>query len=331
MPADRVLRLAGHWHLADGAVVCWDCMLRHVSLVIATGVLASGCGRSGRAVDAHPGTAAEGAFRVLLFSRTAGYRHDSIPAAIGAFMELQSDGNYQAESSEDPATFTADSLGRFQVVVFLMTTGDVLDADQQAAFEAWINQGGSYLGVHSASDTEYNWPFYGTLVGAYFARHPDIQQATVAIEASDHPAVAGLASPWSRRDEWYDFQSNPRGTVTVLATVDEASYTGGTMGSDHPIVWAHETAAGGRALYTGMGHTTESYAEPAFRQHLLSALRWLGYTEPSRDAGAGICCDADESSAEQGPRRVPPSIAGRPGVRGPTKDRAFFSAADSSE
>ena len=271
-------------------------MLRLVSLVLVTGILASGCGSSGRAVDGAPGTAATGAFRVLLFSRTVGYRHDSIPSAIAALMQLQPDGDYQAEATEDPTVFTLENLGRFQVVVFLLTTGDVLNEAQQAAFEAWVGAGGSYFGVHSASDTEYDWSFYQQLVGAAFAQHPDVQQATVAIEAPGHPAVAGLPSPWRRRDEWYDFRSNPRGTVTVLATVDESSYTGGTMGSDHPIVWAHETASGGRAFYTGMGHTQESYAEPAFRRHLLSALSWLGHLEQPLDAGNGAYDGAVQAS-----------------------------------
>ncbi len=147
-------------------------------------------------------------------------------------------------------------------MVFLLTTGDVLDDDQQAAFEAWIGAGGGYLGVHSAADTEYGWPFYGALMGAYFKAHPAVQSANVDVEVADHPAMAGLASPWMRTDEWYDFQSNPRDAVTVLATVDESSYTGGTMGPDHPIVWAHATTGGGRALYTAMGHTQQSYADP---------------------------------------------------------------------
>ena len=140
-----------------------------------------------------------------------------------------------------------------------MTTGDVLDAAGQTAFETWIAGGGNYVGVHSAADTEYDWPFYGQLVGAYFKQHPAaIQPAAVKIEVTDHPATAGLPSAWMRTDEWYDFQTNPRATVTVLATVDESTYTGGTMGADHPIVWTHTTTGGGRALYTAMGHTMES-------------------------------------------------------------------------
>jgi len=215
-----------------------------------------------------------GAFRVLLFSRTTGFRHDSIPVAIQTLTTLGPANGYLAEASEDPALFTADALARYQVVVFLMTTGDPLDDTAQAAFEAWIGGGGNYVGVHSAADTEYNWPFYGQLVGTYFKQHPAIQPATVSVEVADHPATAGLPSPWMRTDEWYDFQTNPRATTTVLMTVDESTYTGGTMGADHPIAWAHPTGGGGRAIYTAMGHTMESYADPLFQQHLVGAIRW---------------------------------------------------------
>jgi type 1 glutamine amidotransferase len=214
-------------------------------------------------------------FAVLLFSRTVGFRHDSIPAAIAALSDLQTGGGYVVEATEDPTQFTADNLARFEVVVFLLTTGDVLDDQQQAAFEAWIGAGGGYLGVHAAADTEYDWPFYGDLVGAYFKAHPAVQAANVIIEAGNHPATVGFPSPWSHVDEWYDFQVNPRPAVTVLATVDESSYTGGTMGADHPIAWSHATVGGGRALYTAMGHTQASYADPLFRQHLVGALRWV--------------------------------------------------------
>jgi type 1 glutamine amidotransferase len=214
-------------------------------------------------------------FRVLLFSRTAGFRHASIPAAVSALTELGATAGYAAEATEDPAAFSADNLARFKVVVFLLTTGDVLDDAQQAAFEAWIGGGGGYLGVHSAADTEYDWPFYGALVGAYFKAHPTVQRASVIVEAPDRAGAIGLPSPWVRTDEWYDFRTNPRATVDVLATVDEATYTGGMMGADHPIVWSHATAGGGRAFYTAMGHTPESYSDPLFRAHLVGAVRWV--------------------------------------------------------
>jgi type 1 glutamine amidotransferase len=239
-------------------------------------LLASGCSdRSGTGDAAVHFEAGVEPFNVLLFSRTAGYRHDSIPSAIAALSELQAAGGYRVEATEDPARFSPAELARFRVVVFLMTTGDVLDDGQQAAFEDWVGAGGGYLGIHSASDTEYDWPFYGDLVGAYFSRHPDLQQATVHVEDPSHPTMTGLPPVWSRRDEWYDFRTNPRSSAAVLATVDESSYAGGTMGPDHPMVWAHATTGGGRAFYTGMGHTKESYTEPSFRQHLLLALRWV--------------------------------------------------------
>ena len=226
---------------------------------------------AGPAVDGDAGAP----FNVLLFSRTAGYRHESIPTAIAQLKALQATGGYVAEATEDPTEFSPANLARFQVVVFLLTTGDVLDDDQQAAFEAWIGAGGGYVGVHSAADTEYDWPFYGTLMGAYFLSHPAIQQASVDIEVADHPATIGLPSPWVRTDEWYNFQTNPRPNVTVLATVDESTYSGGTMGADHPITWSHPTGGGGRAFYTAMGHTDASYCEPLFRQMLVGALRWV--------------------------------------------------------
>jgi type 1 glutamine amidotransferase len=234
------------------------------------------CGTTKPAQQPPPGcpTPAADTFNVLLFSRTAAVRHDSIPDAVAALQAMQAVGGYRATATENPEAFTTDGLSCYQVVVFLLTTGDVLDDAQQTAFEGWVNAGGGYVGVHSAADTEYDWPFYGELVGAYFRRHPAVQQANVDIEATEHPLVAGLPSPWVRTDEWYDFRANPRPQVTVLATVDESTYTGGTMGADHPITWVHPTTGGGRAFYTAMGHTKESYADPTFQQFLVAALRW---------------------------------------------------------
>jgi type 1 glutamine amidotransferase len=239
-------------------------------------------GSGGGAVgDASAGDAAADApgatpFRVLIFSRTTGFRHDSIPNAIATVSALGAANGYVAEATEDPAAFTVTNLARFHVIVFAQTTGDPLDDAAQTAFEAWLATGGNWVGIHSAADTEYTWPVYEALLGAYFKSHPAIQQATVRIEVANHPATAGLPAAWVRTDEWYDFRTNPRATagMTVLATLDESTYTGGTMGADHPLVWAHTTAGGGRAIYTAMGHTMESYADPLFRQHLAGAIRW---------------------------------------------------------
>ena len=210
-------------------------------------------------------------FAVLVFSKTTGFRHDSIPQGITTIRALGADYDFAVESTEDAARFTDAELGRYRVVVFLNTTGDILDSGQKAAFERFIRSGGGFVGIHSASDTEYRWAWYGRLVGAYFASHPEIQRATVRIEDPDQVSTKDLPRSWERTDEWYNFRSNPRGTVQVLAVLDESTYSGGKMGADHPIVWC-QLIDGGRSWYTGMGHTRESYAEPLFRLHLLGGI-----------------------------------------------------------
>jgi len=210
-------------------------------------------------------------FAVLVFSKTTGFRHDSIPQGIAAIEGLGAEHSFAVDKTEDAARFSDADLARYKAVIFLNTTGDILDPVQKAAFERYIHSGGGFVGIHSASDTEYGWPWYGRLVGAWFASHPQIQRATVQVLDPGHPSMTGLPATWVRTDEWYNFRSNPDGTVDVLATLDEASYSGGGMGADHPIAWCHEVD-GGRSWYTGMGHTKESYAEPLFRLHLLAGI-----------------------------------------------------------
>ncbi|MER7044825.1 ThuA domain-containing protein [Streptomyces jumonjinensis] len=211
--------------------------------------------------------------RVLVFSKTAGYRHDSIPAGIAALEELGRSSNITVDATETAAQFTTGNLARYDAVVFLSTTGDVLNADQQRAFEKYVATGGGYMGVHAAADTEYDWPFYGGLVGAYFSSHPRVQPATVRVEDHTHPATQHLGEEWQRTDEWYDYATNPRDQARVLAALDETTYDGGAMKGDHPIAWC-QTYGGGRSFYTGGGHTKESYAEPDFRKHLLGGVRY---------------------------------------------------------
>ncbi|NNN33309.1 DUF1080 domain-containing protein [Streptomyces sp. S3(2020)] len=209
--------------------------------------------------------------RVLVLSKTAGFRHDSIPDGVAALKQLGGTSGFTVDATEDAGAFTAGNLRRYDAVVFLSTTGDVLDAAQQKAFEGYIRKGGGYVGIHAAADTEYDWAFYGGLAGAYFQSHPAIQPATVVVEDRSHPATSALGQTWNRTDEWYNYRSNPRERAHVLASLDESSYTGGTMSGDHPIAWC-QNYQGGRAFYTGGGHTKESYADPAFRQHLVGGI-----------------------------------------------------------
>jgi type 1 glutamine amidotransferase len=221
--------------------------------------------------------------RILVFTKTAGFRHASIPAAVRAVRELATGtGEIAVDTTEDASVFSDAGLARYDAVVFLMTTGDVLDEGQQRAFERFVRAGHGFVGVHSAADTEYGWPWYGGLVGAHFRSHPQIQRARIDVRTKQHPSTAILPRRWQRTDEWYNFARNPRPEVRVLATIDETSYSPGpgAMGTDHPIAWSHRYQ-GGRAWYTAGGHTDESYSEPSFRRHLLGGIRYaVGFSPP---------------------------------------------------
>jgi cytochrome c len=226
------------------------------------------------------------AFDVLVFSKTAGFRHNAIPDGIAAIQSLGGAHDFSVTATEDASAFNSANLVDYEAVVFLNTTGNVLDAAQQLALEQYIQNGGGWVGIHAAADTEYDWDWYGDLVGAYFKSHPATQPATIVVADQVHPSTASLPQLWTRTDEWYDFRTNPRGNVHVLATVDEGTYTGGTMGFDHPIAWYHDFD-GGRAWYTGLGHTRASYTEPLFLSHLLGGIQYAAGQIPA-DGGATI-------------------------------------------
>ena len=215
----------------------------------------------------------EQAFAVLVFSKTAGFRHDSIPTGTAALKSLGEQHRFTVDATEDATVFVDAGLARYRTVVFLNTTGDVLDSSQQAAFERFIRRGGGFVGIHSATDTEYDWPWYRGLVGTYFLKHPPIQPAVLKVLDAAHPSTRHLPAEWPRTDEWYNFRDDPSARVNVLLRIEESSYSGGSMGSNHPMAWYH-AYDGGKAWYTALGHTIESYREPAFLQHVLGGILW---------------------------------------------------------
>ncbi|GIH16947.1 ThuA domain-containing protein [Rugosimonospora africana] len=220
--------------------------------------------------------------RLLIFSATTGYRHESIPAGVVAMRELGEADGFAVDATEDAAVFTPDNLARYAAMVFMNSSGTLFDDAGRSALRGYVADGGGYLGVHLAAGTEYDWPYYGGLVGAYFDKHPEVQPAGFDVENRSHPATAHLPRRWERVDELYNYRSNPRSDAHVLITLDESSYSGGTMGEDHPITWCHRYE-GGRAFYTGAGHTVESYVEPAFRAVLLGGLRYAAGTAYADD------------------------------------------------
>lgn len=211
-------------------------------------------------------------FAVLVFTRTAAYVHASIPDGVAALRALGGVTGFSVDETSDAGRFTDAGLAPYRAIVFLSTTGDVLNDAQQGAFERWLAAGHGWVGIHSASDTEYDWPWYQSMLGAHFDGHPAIQKAMVRVVDAAHLSTRPLPATIARTDEWYNFNQQPVG-AHLLVTIDESTYQGGSMGATHPMSWMKEFD-GGRVWYTAMGHTSESYAEIPFLEHLRGGILW---------------------------------------------------------
>ncbi len=210
--------------------------------------------------------------RILVFTKTAGFHHSSIPAGVKAIQQLGMENKFDVDTTSDASMFTEDTLKKYSAVVFLSTTGDLLNSNEEADFERYIQAGGGYVGIHAASDAEYDWGWYGRLVGGYFDSHPAQQDAVIKVIDANNEATKHLPATWKRFDEWYNFKKlNP--DVHVLLAIDEKSYQGGTNGDNHPMAWYHDYD-GGRAWYTELGHTDESYSEPNYLKHIAAGIKY---------------------------------------------------------
>lgn len=212
------------------------------------------------------------AVRVLMLTTTAAFRHESIPAAQQAMAGLaRSTGEFSLTATEDMSALAADNLRAYDVVMFALTSGELpLSPAQKAALLEFVMSGRGFIGVHSATDTLYEWPDYGRLIGAYFRDHPWTQQGTIIVEDPAHPAAAGLTDRFSMLEEFYTFQENPRGRVQVLLRLDAAS-VGGT--GDYPLAWVQSFGAG-RVYYNALGHFPETWSDARFQRQLVAAVRW---------------------------------------------------------
>ncbi len=210
--------------------------------------------------------------RVLIFSKTNGFRHSSIPAGIAAIKKLGADNGFDVDATEDSTMFNDNNLKQYAALIFLSPTGKVFGPNEEKALQQYIHNGGGYVGIHAATDCEYTWPWYGELAGAYFKSHPKQQQAKVLVVNKNHPSTSFLPDTWERFDEWYNFK-NLSTSTTVLMKLDETSYTGGENDGNHPIAWYHEFE-GGRAFYTALGHTDASYSEENYLKHILGGIQY---------------------------------------------------------
>ncbi|MGQ8335266.1 ThuA domain-containing protein [Sunxiuqinia sp. A32] len=219
---------------------------------------------------------------VLVFSKTAGFRHNSISNGIKMISDLGQEKAWNVTATEDPSLFTMDFLVNFDVVVFLNPTLDVLTNKQQEAFKTFMETGKGFVGIHASADCEYDWDWYGRLNGAFFRTHPPAQTGTVIFEDFNHPSMdvfKGMET-YTTVDEWYTFKANPRENVHVLARLDETSIKKSNndnnwqMG-DHPIIWYQEFD-GIRSFYTVFGHTPEAFDDKNVRAHIAGAIEWAG-------------------------------------------------------
>lgn len=221
-------------------------------------------------------------FRALLFTKTAGFHHSSIHEGVAAVKELADRHFFRVDWHEDPSLFSDRGLDRYDVIIFLNTTGDILNDDQQAAMERFIQSGKGFVGIHSASDTEYDWEWYTKMVGMMFHIHPKIQTAVLKVENKNFPGMEVMPEKRIWTDEWYEFGSLLSEDLTYLVTVDEETYDpevkwgsveGKGMGDFHPVSWYHDYD-GGRAFYTALGHVSSTFDDPVFRDHLYGAMYW---------------------------------------------------------
>lgn len=210
--------------------------------------------------------------RLLVFSKTAAFYHESIPIGNTALIKLAAENGYAIDTTTNAEWFNDDSLKNYSAVIFLSTTGNVLNHYQEAAFERYIQAGGGFVGIHAASDTEYDWGWFGRLVGGYFKGHPHPQEATFHVVDSLHPATEGLPATFSYNDEWYNFK-DLSSENNVLVTIDEGSYEGGDNGAEHPMVWYHEYD-GGRSFYTALGHSDASFSDPLHLKLILGGIKY---------------------------------------------------------
>jgi type 1 glutamine amidotransferase len=209
---------------------------------------------------------------ILVFYKTGGYYHESIPTGVKAIQELGAKNGFDVDTSTNANKFAEDSLKKYAALVFLSSTGEILTGNQEIAMERYMQAGGGFVGIHAAADAEYDWNWYVKMIGASFKSHPEQQEATLVINDKNHPSTDSLPATWTRKDEWYNFK-NLNSDVKVLISIDEKSYKGGENGDKHPMAWYHNFD-GGRVFYTELGHTNESYSDPMYLKHILGGIQY---------------------------------------------------------
>ncbi len=221
-------------------------------------------------------------FKALLFTKTDGFHHEAINEGVDAVKKMAERNYFTVEWHENASVFNDKKLEEFQVIIFLSTTGNILNDEQQKAMEKFVQAGKGFVGVHSAADTEYDWEWYTKLVGRMFKIHPVIQTATLKLHDAKFPGMERVPATWQWTDEWYEYGEEKIKGLNVLLSVDEKTFdpnvkwgdkVGTGMGDFHPIAWYH-AYDGGRAFYTGLGHMPLVFSDPVFLEHFYGGIYW---------------------------------------------------------
>ena len=214
-------------------------------------------------------------FSVLVITETDGWVHDSIESGLKLIENIGDQNNFNVYYSDDSRVINSNNLEKIRTIIFLNTTEEILNDDEQRVMESFIKSGKGFVGVHAAADTEYNWEWYGMLVGAYFRNHSDVMNGKIL--TINHKITDHLESEWEIEDEWYNFDY-VNYDINILLNLDEKSYIGGEHPDYHPITWYHEYD-GGRSFYTGLGHTKEVYGDIRFMKLLEKGILYASYKE----------------------------------------------------
>lgn len=218
--------------------------------------------------------------KVLVYTKNGkGYVHENIAAGSAAIQQLGKQYGFGVDVSNNPADFTEENLKKYTLLIFNNTNNEVFDNDEQkVALMRYVQAGGGFVGIHSATGTERQWPWFKRLIGASFLRHAKHQPFKEIIIDANHPSTSFLPRIWQRDDECYFFKEyNPDIHVLVVHDLaplddnDKPTYYGGTSS---PSVWCHEFD-GGRQWYTSLGHDSATYATAEFQKHLLGGIRWV--------------------------------------------------------
>ncbi len=221
-------------------------------------------------------------FKVLLFTKTAGFHHESINEGVTAMRQMAKFHHFALDWHEDASVFTDQRLQQYQAIIFMNTTGDILNTEQEGAMMRFIQSGKGFVGIHSASDTEYDWDWYTNMIGHMFHIHPVIQTGELLVLDRKFPGVERMPDRFLWTEEWYEFDVSRNKGLNYILAVDEKSYdpnvrwgekVGKGMGKFHPIAWYHNYD-GGRAFYTALGHMGSTYDDALFQEHVYGGIYW---------------------------------------------------------